>query len=110
MSVSVECLLCSRSQAQSSEETRRQHFLWRRYRLGPGAGIRDSLVGKLMPKVRFQGPVELSTGKSGRTGRVGPVHSGKEAVREECSISRATGFSSGWRAGHWRGRRERAEA
>lgn len=67
-------------------------FFGRGIRRGPGAGIRDSLVGKLMPKVRFQGPVELSTVKSGRTGRVGPVHSGKEAVREECSISRATGI------------------
>ena len=75
MSVSMGYLLCSRSQAQSIEETGRQHFLWERYRRGPGPGIRDSLIGKVMPKVRFQGPVELSSTKSGRTGRVGPVHS-----------------------------------
>ena len=67
VSVSMGSLLCSRSQAQSSEEARRQHFLWKKYRRGPGAGIRDSLVGKVTPKARFQGPVELSTGKSGRT-------------------------------------------
>ena len=35
-------LLCSRSQAQSIEETGKQHFLWERYRRGPGHGIRES--------------------------------------------------------------------
>lgn len=33
------------------------------------AGIRDSLVERAMPKLRFKGPVGLSS-KSGRAGRV----------------------------------------
>lgn len=31
-----------------------------------GAGIRDSLVENVMPKLRFKGPLELSSSKSGR--------------------------------------------
>lgn len=42
-----------------------QHFLWKRHRQGTVAGIRDSLVEKV---IRFEGPVELSSSRSERGG------------------------------------------
>lgn len=99
VSVSMGSLLCSRSQAQSSEEARRQHFLWKKYRRGPGAGIRDSLVGKVTPKARFQGPVELSTGKSGRTESGASALGPGGGERRTGSVGRAARISSGWRGG-----------